>query len=170
MDVRRVVVGALSTNCYLLFSGKEMAVVDPGGDAQNIIEEIKGTGLVPKYIINTHSHPDHVSANEKIKDATGAVTLKELKEGDEITLGEETLRVLRTPGHTKDSICLLGDNFLVGGDTIFPGGYGRTDLPGGSEEDMRKTLERLKKELSEGVVIYPGHGKPFTIGEWRGLS
>lgn len=160
MEIKRLIVGPLQTNCYLLISEGEMVVVDPGGDSDKILEEIKKTSLVPKYIINTHNHFDHIGGNEDIQRETGAEILK-LKEGDEIKIGNEILKVINTPGHSKDSICLLGEGFALVGDVIFPDGYGRTDLAGGSEEEMQKSLKRLSKILKPRTRIYPGHGEIF---------
>lgn len=177
MQIKRLIVGELATNCYVLSSEKEMAVIDPGGEAEKILEEIKGDGAKLKYIINTHYHPDHTLANEKIRKETEAEILiheaekgfinfrisRFLKEGDEIEIGKVSLRVINTPGHTKGSICLLGDGFIFTGDTLFKEGYGRTDLAGGSGEEMEKSLERLEKLLKPGILIYPGHGDTFKI-------
>ncbi len=161
MQIKRLVVGPIQTNCYLLISGAEMAVVDPGGNPNKILEEIKKTGLKPKYIINTHSHFDHVLANEKIKKETGAEMLN-LREGDKAKIGDEVLKIISTPGHSKDSICLFGQGFVLSGDTLFKDGYGRTDLEGGSEEEIQKSLKRLSEIIKPGTKIYPGHGEIFN--------
>jgi len=163
LEIKNIVVGALQTNCYLLYQKGEMVVIDPGGDAEKIISEIKKIGVSPKYIINTHGHPDHIMANEEIRKNTGAEIIRELKEGEKIRVGEASLEILHAPGHTKDSFCLKGSNFLIGGDVLFADGYGRTDLPGGSEEEMKETIEKLKKELPADTVVYPGHGEKFSI-------
>ncbi len=161
MRIKRIIVGMLQTNCYLLFSEGEVAIVDPGADTKKIIKEIEKEGGGVKYIINTHSHPDHTFANKKVARETGAKILNDLKEGDKIEIGKSVLRVLHTPGHTKDSICLLGKGFLLSGDTLFSDGHGRTDLPGGSQEEMKESLERIRKEIPSDTVIYPGHGESF---------
>ncbi len=167
MKVRKIIVGILKTNCYLVYNEEEMIVVDPGGSAKKIIKEIEGLGITPKYIVNTHSHPDHVLANKGVQRATGAKMIEKLKEGDEIKIGKEKLMVLHTPGHTEDSICLRGEGFLIGGDVLFIDGHGRTDLPGGSSKEMEKTLQRLKKDLPGETLIYPGHGDSFLMKDWR---
>lgn len=175
MKIKRLIIGNLETNCYLLISEKELAVVDPGGEAEEILKEIDFEKAKVKYIINTHYHPDHVLGNEKIKEKTGAKILiheaekdfvnfpvdEFLKDGEEIKIGESILRVLRTPGHTKGSICLIGENFIFTGDTLFKDGYGRTDLPGGSRKEMEESLEKLSKLSQSGIMIYPGHGEIF---------
>lgn len=163
MEIKCLTVGELATNCYLLISRGEVAVIDPGGEADKILKEIKKSGINPKYIINTHIHSDHTLANEKIKKETGAEILRNLNDGDKIKIGDILLRVIRTPGHAKESICLLGKNFIFTGDTLFKAGFGRTDLPGGSQEEMEKSLEKLSKIIKPGMKVYPGHGEIFKI-------
>ncbi len=160
MEIKNIKVGDLETNCYLLVFGKELAIIDPGGEPEKILEEIKKTKTEPKYIINTHSHPDHNSANQEIKEATMAVILTP-KENQEIKIGESVLRVISTSGHTKDSICLLGESFIFTGDTLFEDGHGRTDLPGGSQQEIENSLEKLNKIIKPGMIVYPGHGRIF---------
>ena len=166
------------TNCYLLISKGEISVIDPGGSKEEILQEAVKTKNKIKYIINTHGHPDHVFANQEIKKETGAEIMihqaekdfidfkadKFLKDGDEIKIGGSVLKVLHTPGHSKGSICLLGRDFIFVGDTLFKDGYGRTDLPGGSWQELEKSLEKLKKILKPGITVYPGHGEVFKIG------
>ena len=160
-EIKRLKVGFLETNCYLLTSNGELGIIDPGGDAKKILAEIGKIKAKPKYIINTHCHPDHTSANEKIKKETGAEILIDLKEGDKIKIGNRVLKIIQTPGHTKDSICLLGDGFIFTGDTLFENGHGRTDLPGSSPKKMEESLKKLSKLLKPGITVYPGHGEIF---------
>jgi hydroxyacylglutathione hydrolase len=167
MKIKKVVVGTLKTNCYLLHNEEGIIVVDPGDNGEEIMEEIEELNLPVKYIINTHSHFDHIMANSYIEKQTGKKVLNNLKEGRVLKLGEESLEVIYTPGHTKDSICLRGNDFLIGGDVLFDGGHGRTDLPGGSDEEMMKTLERLKKDIPSDYCVYPGHGETFLMKDWN---
>lgn len=162
MQIKRLIVGPIETNCYLLISNDEMVVVDPGGDPDIILDEIKKIGIQPKYIINTHQHFDHVGGNEKVQRETRAEILI-LKEGDEVRIGNEILKTISTPGHSKDSICLLGEGFALTGDTLFRDGYGRTDLKGGSEEEIEESLAKLAKLLKPGTKIYSGHGEIFLF-------
>jgi len=189
MTVKTLIVGPLLTNCYLVVSRREprsrtfgslrgeLLIIDPGGSRDEILKELAKIKGKVKYIINTHGHPDHVLANQEIKKETGAEIMihqaeksfidfepdKLLKDGDEIKIGDSILEVLHTPGHTKGSICLLGQDFIFTGDTLFKDGYGRTDLPGGSQEEMEESLGKLKKILKPGIMVYPGHGEIFKI-------
>ncbi|MEJ2243792.1 MAG: MBL fold metallo-hydrolase [Candidatus Bathyarchaeota archaeon] len=147
MNVKCFKVGYLSTNCYVVSceETKQAAIIDPGletrTEAQPILDYIKQNGLTTKYIINTHGHPDHISGNMIMKQATGALILihenhsgranpdKKLSDGDVINIGNYKLVVLYTPGHTKSGISLLGDGLVFTGDTLFAGSIGRTDFP-----------------------------------------
>jgi glyoxylase-like metal-dependent hydrolase (beta-lactamase superfamily II) len=177
LDIKHFIVGPLLTNCYLLISNGEAALIDPGGGTKTILREIEGSGAKLKFIILTHGHWDHTFSALKIKKETGAkILLHEaekdfvkpkvdnfLKDGDEIKIGDSVLKVIHTPGHTKGSICLLGDGFIFTGDTIFKDGYGRTDLEGGSQKDLENSLKKLEKILKPGMKVYPGHGEIFEI-------
>ncbi|MFA5742773.1 MAG: MBL fold metallo-hydrolase [Candidatus Paceibacterota bacterium] len=177
MEIKQIIVGKLQTNCYLFISQKEMVVIDPGGEPRKILAEIEKTGAAVKYIINTHYHFDHMLANKEIEEATGAKVLIHedekkfiafepdhfLKEGERIKIGAENLEVIHTPGHSQGSICLLGNGFMFSGDTLFDGSYGRVDFPGGSAEDIAKSLEKLAKMITPEMKVYPGHGQVFKI-------
>lgn len=178
MTIKTLIVGPLLTNCYLVSSADEILIIDPGGSKEEILQEAAKIKGKIKYIINTHGHPDHVFANQEIKKETGAEIMiheaekdfidfkadKFLKEGDEIKIGDSVLKILHTPGHSRGSICLLGQDFIFAGDTLFKDGYGRTDLPGGCWQELEKSLEKLKKMLKPGTTVYPGHGEVFKIG------
>jgi hydroxyacylglutathione hydrolase len=166
MEIKNIVVGALRTNCYLLYNKEELVVIDPGAEGEKILKEIEKINLPVKYIINTHSHFDHNTENSYLENKTKAVILNDLKEGDIIEIGEDHLQVMSASGHTKDSICLIGEGFLIGGDVLFENGYGRTDLPGGSKEEIEETLERLKRDIPDNYIVYPGHGRSFLMEEW----
>ena len=192
--IERLVVGPLATNCYILKSGVELAIIDPGGDAELILEKVRELGGTVKYVIDTHGHIDHIAANREVIEATGAELLiheldarllaapdrnlsslmgmkltspapsRLLKEGDKVTVGEEELTVLLTPGHTPGGICLLASEYAFTGDTLFVDSIGRTDFPGGSDERMRESLDKLQRVLRKDTVIYPGHGEPGRFG------
>jgi glyoxylase-like metal-dependent hydrolase (beta-lactamase superfamily II) len=192
--VERLVVGPLATNCYILKSGSELAVVDPGGNPEVILAKTSELGGTVKYVIDTHGHIDHIAANCEVVEATGAELLvhdldakmlahpdrnlsnlmgvrftspaprRLLKEGDKVLVGECEMTVLYTPGHTPGGICLLAQGFAFTGDTLFVDSIGRVDFPGGSEEQMMTSLRRLQLVLKRETVLYPGHGEPGTFG------
>jgi len=160
-----------------------------------IVDELAERGWTLKLIVSTHGHWDHIGDNAAVATATGAdiavhpldrerltdpqplwapfeippsVPAVELAEGGEIRFGEIRLRVLHTPGHTEGSVCLLAadDGLLFSGDTLFAGGWGRIDLPGGSAEAMAASIARLT-ELEDPLIVLPGHGATTTIGRER---
>lgn len=175
MEIKKLVVGPLLTNCYILFSEKEAIVIDPGAGLKEILKEIEGKKL--NYIILTHYHWDHTLAVQKLKEKSRAKILIHKEErdfikfqpdqfldgGEEIKIGKDYLKIIHTPGHTKGSISILGENFIFVGDTIFEDGFGRTDLPGGSEKELKETLKKLKKIIRPEIKIYPGHGETFFL-------
>jgi len=153
------------------------AVIDPADDADKILKEAEKHNLKIAYIINTHAHFDHIKANEELTSKTRAKIIMHekakakkdisVKDNDIIEIGKLKIRVIHTPGHTPESICLLIDKKLLTGDTLFVGGCGRTDLPGGNPEELYYSLLKLM-ELDDNTEIYPGHDygeKPYsTIG------
>ncbi len=182
MNVKCFKVGYLSTNCYVVSceETKQAAVIDPGleseAEAKQILDYIKQNGLHIKYIINTHGHPDHISGNAVMKEATGASILihenhkgranadQKLRDGDVIHVGIFKLAVLHTPGHTKSGICLLGDKIVFTGDTLFAGSIGRADFPGGSFHDLIQSIKTKLLPLPDSFKVYPGHESFTTIG------
>jgi len=192
--IERLVVGPLATNCYILKSGAELAVVDPGGDAEIVLARAKELGGNVKYVIDTHGHIDHIAANREVIEATGAQLLigeldakllahpdgnlsslmgmrltspapnRLLKEGDKVVVGEAEMKVLHTPGHTPGGICLLASGYAFTGDTLFVDSIGRVDFPGGSEGQMLASLSRLQAVLSKETELYPGHGESGAFG------
>ena len=159
---------------------KEAAVVDSSFNATEIIKVIKNQKLQLKYIINTHGHSDHTAGNAELVSIFGAkiVAHKQSKtnhdipvdEGDVVNVGKIPIKILYTPGHTTDSICLLVDNQkLLTGDTLFVGECGRTDFPGGNSKSMYESLFSKLLKMDDNVEVYPGHDyghKPSsTIGE-----
>ena len=184
MEIKRIIVGQLSTNCYLLVDRGQLAIIDPGDDAEIIIGQIEKTGAVPQSIINTHCHFDHIGANTALKekfrlpiligvnekDSAGFAPDGFLEDGQELKIGGSTLKIINTPGHTKGSICLFGADFVISGDTIFSEGIGRTDFPGGSDQDMAESLRRLDRLITPGVMVYPGHGDSFCYKKGMSLQ
>jgi len=177
MEIKKLIVSPFLTNCYIIISKEEAVVIDPGAGLKRILKEVEGKKL--NYIILTHYHLDHTFSALKLQAKTGARILIHKAEkdfikflpdqfldgGEEIRVGEFFLKVLHTPGHTKGSICLIGDNFIFTGDTLFEDGYGRTDLAGGSQKDLENSLKKLEKILKPGMTIYPGHGEIFQYKE-----
>lgn len=199
MKVKKLIVGPLEANCYILWDeeSKEAVVIDPGGEGERILKAIRRNSLKVIYIVDTHAHIDHIEANDFIREKTNApllihsadVSLLEdlelnlstmmgnskaflpptsvLKNKDKIKVGKFYLQILHTPGHTPGSICLYVDNKLFTGDTLFAGGIGRIDLPGGDMEQLQESIQKKILELPPEVVVYPGHGPDTTIGQER---
>jgi glyoxylase-like metal-dependent hydrolase (beta-lactamase superfamily II) len=158
----------------------EAAVVDSSFNSGNILQILKDNSLVLKYIINTHGHTDHTAGNAELRSKSNVkiVAYKYSRtrfdigvdEGDNIHVGKVLIKVIYTPGHTKDSISLLvGKKKLLTGDTLFVGECGRTDLPGGSSEELYDSLFNKILKLYDNVEVYPGHDygnrKYSTIGQ-----
>jgi len=197
MKYESVIVGALETNCYIVYCEEtlECAVIDPGAEPEKIFRLIGHKGLKPTILINTHGHVDHIGANRDIKDKfdiplylhaadkpmlesvlqselsffLGAKESpppdKYLEEGDEIKIGYVSLSVIHTPGHSPGSVCLMGDGILFSGDTLFFGGVGRTDLPGGSWSEMESSIREKIFTLPADTVVLPGHGPTTTVDQ-----
>jgi hydroxyacylglutathione hydrolase len=160
---------------------REAVVVDSSFNAGEITRVLKTELLKLKYIINTHSHSDHTAGNDELRSIFGATArtvahkLSKINQdiavddGDVIRVGNIPIKVIHTPGHTPDSICLLVDNKLLTGDTLFVGECGRTDMPGGNSRSLYDSLFNKLLKLDEDVEVYPGHDygvKPHsTIGE-----
>ena len=190
MLVETFTVGMLSTNCYVASSKetKEAILIDPGvefsSEAQAIFDYLAAGKLTVKFIVNTHGHDDHIKGNgvfqQKLNvpicihplDAhfiEGAEKVVQLEDGDIVKVGDQTLKVMHTPGHTPGSICLVGEKLVFTGDTLFASGIGRTDFPGGSMTDMRLSLEKLV-QLPDVLLVYPGHGETSLIGEEKRIN
>jgi len=190
MNINVLRVGEIDTNCYIVDDGKsqEALIIDPGDNAEEILEFLNRHQLKARSIVNTHGHWDHIGANRELKARTGAPLLiheldefmykasnsppadSHLKENDLIKVGAVIFKVFHTPGHTPGGISLYceKEKVLFSGDTLFAGTYGRTDLPYSSQTDMEKSLKKLLKLPAE-TKVYPGHGRPTTIGEEQGL-
>ncbi|MGD0644127.1 MAG: MBL fold metallo-hydrolase [Candidatus Bathyarchaeia archaeon] len=159
---------------------KEAAVIDSSFNASAIIEILKNKKFKLKYIINTHGHSDHTAGNHELSSIFGAKIVAHklskvnlsiaVDDGDVLAVGKVSIKIIYTPGHTIDSICLLvDDRKLLTGDTLFVGECGRTDLPGGSTKSMYNSLFNRLSKLNDTVEVYPGHDyglRPSsTIGE-----
>ncbi len=159
----------------------EAAVVDSSWNADEISSVLKKANLRLAYIFVTHGHMDHTAGNDQLKSDFGAKIVAHrssrivkdvgVGDADQIELGSVKVKVLYTPGHTPDGICLLVDGKLLTGDTLFVGECGRTDLLGGSAEQLYHSFFDKLVKLDDSIAVYPGHdygSKPFsTIGEQK---
>lgn len=189
---------------------KEAVIIDPGGGEEAILAACDQDKLTVKYIINTHGHPDHVCGNKVLKERTGAEIVmhaadadffgnpqieqffsqlglpasppadKRVTDGDTLFFGRESLTVIHTPGHTPGGICLYSKPNLFSGDTLFAGGVGRTDFPGGSTQELLHSIKSRLLNLPPDTIVWPGHGyggerstiaqekagNPFLTGGW----
>lgn len=147
---------------------REAAVVDSSYNADEILKTIKNQNLQLKYIISTHGHSDHTAGNTELKTALNAKIVAHklskpprdmlVEDGDTLHVGNITLKVIYTPGHTPDGICLLINNQkLLTGDTLFVGECGRTDLPGGNTALLYESLFSKILKLDDNIEVYPGH-------------
>ena len=168
MKVLQIPVGQMANYCYIIADEEtdEAAVIDPSWDLVEVFSALKKNGWNAKYVINTHSHFDHVLGNEQVAKVTGAKIIQHaasqldkdiaISEGDMIKVGSIEIKVIHTPGHSKDSICLITDGIVFTGDTLFVGNCGRVDLPGSDPREMYYSLFEKVAHLDEKLVVYPG--------------
>jgi glyoxylase-like metal-dependent hydrolase (beta-lactamase superfamily II) len=182
-------------NCFVLREGDEALVVDPGEVTPELLRAIEGRTV--RAIVNTHAHCDHCGGNAELIRLTGAPLLlhrddlpllrivdqqglmfgvpfppspdpdRFLEEGDTLEIGGETLRVIHAPGHSPGHIVLQGNGFVIGGDVLFAGSIGRTDLPGGDSRRLMDSIRTKLLSMPDDTVVYCGHGAATTIGEER---
>ena len=196
MIIENIVVGPLEVNCYILGCDdtREAAIIDPGGDADKIIKAIEKGKFIPKLIINTHAHFDHVGGVKAIQDhfkidfllhkddlflienldeqatsfGLGSIPRPEVNKfvnnEDMVSFGQKVIKVIHTPGHTPGGVCYYVDNSIFVGDTMFAGSIGRTDFPGSSYETLIKSIKERLFPLGDSVTVYSGHGPSTTIG------
>ena len=193
MVIKQVEVGGMLNYAYVIGDREtgEGMVIDPSWEPEKLYKIAKEEGVVIKYIINTHCHEDHVNGNRKMRELSGAIIAIheaeskylrhffppeadiKLKEGDTINIGKISAQVIHTPGHSPGSICLMIENNLFTGDTLFVGSCGRTDLPGGDISEFQKSMNRLKN-LNDSVTVHPGHNYGdtaiSTIGKEKRLN
>jgi hydroxyacylglutathione hydrolase len=183
MIFRQVPVGTFQNFSYILGDEKtkSAALVDPAWEVDNLLALCEELGLKATRVINTHSHHDHTEGNEAVAKRTGAKVVTHekspvrkdiaVKDGNTVEVGSLKIKVLYTPGHCPDHICLLVDGKLLTGDTLFVGECGRTDLAGGSPADLYDSLMNKILALDDLIEVYPGHdyGKTpsSTIGYER---
>ena len=169
MKVHQIQVGNMQNFTYVVEDDdtNEGIVIDPSWDLDQIEQVITRNDLKIKYIVNTHHHFDHTLGNEALAKSIGVKIIQHeaselphditVKDGDVINFGNSELRVLHTPGHSKDSICLIGDGKIFSGDTLFVGNCGRIDLPGGSAKELYHSLFDVLHSLDENLILYSGH-------------
>ena len=186
LKVHTLTLGAYQTNCYIIHeeSSKTCCVIDPGYDADRILDKLESLGLTLEAILLTHGHFDHVGAVKELAAETqcdvylcpddlsmppmmtaGPLTYtKTYTEGSRLSLAGLDISVLHTPGHTPGSVCLLTGDAIFSGDTLFAGSCGRTDLPGGSWSTITASLRRLAA-IEGNFWIYPGHAESTTLAQ-----
>ena len=181
-EVLQIPVGNMANFSYIIIdkTSNEAIIVDPSWNLEKLIEKITEKQIIIKYIINTHTHFDHILGNEQMKKITNSKIVQHsasqenydiaIEEGEIITIGNTKIKILHTPGHSKDSICLVVNNDAVlTGDTLFVGNCGRTDLPGSDPSELYDSLFNKVTKLDENLIVYPGHDyghKPVSsIGE-----
>lgn len=196
MRIETIVVGPLQVNCHLVICEEtnQAAVVDPGADPELILQAVKDAGCQVTLIINTHGHFDHIGANKRIKEATGAELLihpddvqllrnanvhasvyglsveaspmpdRLLSEKEQLKIGQLSADIIHVPGHSPGSVCLKIGKNLIVGDVLFAGSIGRTDLPGGDHHLLISGIREKLLILPDETVVHPGHGPDSTIG------
>ncbi|RMW33220.1 MAG: MBL fold metallo-hydrolase [Nitrosopumilus sp.] len=181
MIVHQIQVGNMQNFSYIVVDEdtSESIIIDPSWDLIELEMVIKENNLKIKYIVNTHHHFDHTLGNEAMAESTKAPIIQHenselkhditVKDGDIIEFGNSKLKVLHTPGHSKDSICLIGDGKIFSGDTLFVGNCGRIDLPGGSAKELYHSLFDVLYSLDDNLVMYSGHNyghkETSTLGQ-----
>ncbi|KAB2951263.1 MBL fold metallo-hydrolase [Heliorestis acidaminivorans] len=199
MLIRSLETGMLGANCYLVIcpETRQGALIDPGDEADRIMDLVNQEQVTIVAIINTHGHGDHIGANAGVQKATNAPIICHIEEapmltsanqnlskffthpivspaaarvvqdGDEIKIGNVTLEVLHTPGHTLGGMCLKGPDVVFSGDTLFAGSVGRTDFPNGSHSTLIQSIREKLLTLPDETIVYPGHGPKSTIEKER---
>jgi hydroxyacylglutathione hydrolase len=195
MIVKKIVVGDYMVNCYLLgcTETKEIAVIDPGADSEEIIRVITEEALIPKMILLTHAHGDHIGDVQVLKERYNIpvyihdndkhilsnselnftemmfgkkveiIADKTFKDKDIINLGTLKIEVLHTPGHTLGGTSFKCNNIIFSGDSLFEGSIGRTDFPDSSYEQLIKSIKTKLMLYNDNTIFYPGHGPETNI-------
>lgn len=185
MELEITALGPIGANCYQIHHENQLCVIDPGDEADRMLEKCKDKNL--SLILLTHGHYDHVGAVKALKeahpnamvyihqgDAQGAGSqlcplagevenLQYLDDGQEIPFGDTNIKVIATPGHSEGSVCFLLADHLFTGDTLFAGSMGRVDLPGGNYQTIMKSLKKLSS-LPDSLHVHPGHDISSTMG------
>lgn len=191
MEIITLQTGKLSVNTYLLIENGKCVVVDPGGDANYILSEVRRRGATAEWVLLTHAHFDHtggvqdlvsaglsLAVGKEEESALNSPTLsltamvglpalsvradKTVTDGEKFSLCGMAFTALHTPGHTEGSYCYLTEKGLLSGDTLFCGSYGRTDFPGGSGVKLKRSIQKLFA-LEGDMTVYPGHEDQTTL-------
>ena len=197
MIIKELAVGPIMANCFIVGceDTRKAVVIDPGDEPDRILFSLAESKLTVKYIINTHGHFDHVGANKKIKEATGAELMihphdapmleqltyaassfglavensppvdRAIVDGDIVSFGNIKLKVIHTPGHSLGGVSLYTNGHVFVGDTLFAGSIGRTDFPGGDYNTLISSIQKRLFPLGDDTRVYCGHGPQTTIGQ-----
>lgn len=159
MEINKIEVGYLKTNCYVLKKDNDILIIDPGDEFNKIEPYLNGNVL---GIIITHYHFDHIGAIEDIQKKYNVKIYDINNLNDNNTIGSFSFKMIKTPGHKSDLISLLFDNHLFCGDFIFENAIGRVDLPTGDYNQMKESIAKIIK-LPKSTIIYPGHGNITSL-------
>ena len=188
MEIRTLQLGMLQTNCYIAWAknARGCVVVDPGDEPERVVQCLEALGRNPEAIVLTHGHFDHIGGVAALQETyrcpvylhdgdlhlpltmTGSqlTGTTHYAEGDMLLLAGLKIKVIHTPGHTPGSVCLLCEDVMFSGDTLFAGSIGRTDFPGSDHRAMMQSLVRLAN-LSGNYRVLPGHAEESTLDEER---
>ncbi len=191
--------GSFAMNCYLVCDedSREAIFIDPGAEAERLIDEVEKENLNLKYIINTHCHIDHTAEVDKVMNhfnlpfhmhegdigllkslkeqgsffgiSVGEIpqSIKFVEDGNHLLIGDRKCTIIHTPGHSPGGISIKIDSDVFVGDCLFLDSIGRTDLPGGDYEQLINSIRTRLLSLDDATIVYPGHGPPTTIGRER---
>ena len=194
MHIKTLTVGPIETNCYVVSDEETMecAVIDPGDESGTIMNYLESAGLKCRCILLTHAHFDHVGAVPELMEETGAALYMSARDngvaigsgnerflapegtkfyddGDVVELGSLSFKVIATPGHTPGCVCLVCQDAIFSGDTLFRDSCGRTDFAASSTEDILRSLKRLA-ELPGDYEVFPGHMSATTLDRERRMN
>jgi len=188
LKIKRFVCGNLEANGYIAWSegSSDAWVIDPGYSHEKYCAFLGDEGLKAAGILLTHSHSDHSGSAERLKNELGCQVFMHrleapfyskgwdvlLEGGEMLKLGDDSLEAIHTPGHSAGGLCFYSEKSQLAftGDTVFNVDLGRTDFPGGSEEQMRRSIREVVDSWGNGVTIYPGHGDSCTMAYVRKIN